>query len=850
MRDEDKTKEELIEELQEMRRRVCKLMKSEVRGQNSDTRGGSNLFNIGADFTRDRKAEAPLQESIDTIEALLNATRDMVYLIDPDGTIIVANHRGAEFLGGSHHKLIGGSIFDFLPPKLATERREKLDEVIRLGRPLIFEDKHYVSYFENSFYPILGTEGVQGIAIYSRDITNKKRAEKALKESKEKYKRLIEMMNEGLWVLNEDGVVSFVNDRLCEMLGCSAKEMIGHRVADFLDEPNLKKLEDRTDTRGRQGAPSCEIEWSCKDGRRVWTIVAPSLLYDAEGVFLGSFGVITDITDRKQAEEALTKARDELEERVNERTAELLRANEQLAQEITDRKKVEDSLRRSDERFRSLIDQAADAIFVHDFDGRFLEVNRQACTSLGYTRDELLSMSVSDVDPDALARGDSSKFWPNLPATFEARHRRQDGAMFPVEIRLGAIEYGETRLLLGTVRDLTDRKRADKERETLRAQLLQAQKMEAIGTLTGGIAHDFNNLLTIMNGYAEFILSEKTEDDPICSDLRKILETGRRGAEMVQRLLGFSKKAEINPRPLDLNSIVEDAINLMERTFPKMIEVETTLAKDLCQVNGDPGQLEQVLMNLCINAKEAMPDGGCLRIETKNLAVDEAYCAGHVGAKPGPYVLIEVSDTGSGMSEETIERTFDPFFTTKGWDFNKGTGLGLSVSKGIVEQHGGWITCQSEPGVGTTFTVYFPSIETQPEHKKPEIETTATTEDKKILLVDDEEYVRDLGKRILQRAGYPVITASNGEEALEIYAREHSSISLVLLDFIMPQMAGEKCLEELSKINPQAKVLIASGFTVTGDAKNLLDAKSRGILPKPFNIRELLRSVRDVLDGP
>ena len=235
--------------------------------------------------------------------------------------------------------------------------------------------------------------------------------------------------------------------------------------------------------------------------------------------------------------------------------------------------------------------------------------------------------------------------------------------------------------------------------------------MEAIGTLTGGIAHDFNNLLTIINGYTELILSEKTEDDPSYADLQKILETGRKGAELVQRLLALSKKGEINPQPLDLNRMVENSINLMERTFPKMIEIETILGKDLGMVNADAAQVEQVLMNLCINAKEAMPEGGRLRIETRNTSWTRTIAGCTLVPSLDRHVLIEISDTGTGMSKETMDRIFDPFFTTKGWDFKKGTGLGLSVAKGIVEQHGGWITCQSEPGKGTTFRLYFPAIE-------------------------------------------------------------------------------------------------------------------------------------------
>ena len=387
---------------------------------------------------------------------------------------------------------------------------------------------------------------------------------------------------------------------------------------------------------------------------------------------------------------------------------------------------------------------------------------------------------------------------------------------------------------------------AQEREEQLRAQLLHSQKTEAIGTLTGGIAHDFNNMLTIINGYTELLLLDRTEDDPSYRVLQKILVTGRNGAEMVQRLLAFSKKGESNPQPLDLNRTVENSVSLMERTFPKIIEVETILGKDLGMVNADVSQVEQALMNLCINAKDAMPDGGHLRIETRNITVDEDYSRLYPGAKPGRHVLIEIADTGTGVSKEMMDRIFDPFFTTKGWDFKKGTGLGLSVAKGIVEQHGGWITCESEQGKGTTFSLYFPIIEDSSVVQKPELLAETVPGGGKILLVDDEEYVRDLGKRILERAGYTVITAANGKEALEIYAREQSNIGLVVLDLMMPQMGGEKCLEELLKINPHARTVVSSGHPLTQRERDRLGAHAKGFVNKPYQLKQLLGAVREV----
>jgi signal transduction histidine kinase/CheY-like chemotaxis protein len=427
---------------------------------------------------------------------------------------------------------------------------------------------------------------------------------------------------------------------------------------------------------------------------------------------------------------------------------------------------------------------------------------------------------------------------------YPLRLRKKDGTVMDCTIT-GTVRRADDGTLLGyrgIIRDLTEHK-------NLQKQLLQAQKMEAVGTLTRGIAHDFNNLLTIMNGYTEMILMDKTEDDPLYADLQRILQTGFHGVDMVQRLLSFSKQAPTKVEPVDLNHRIDETKKLLDRSFPKTIEIETKLPDDLGMVNADAGQMDQLLMNLCVNARDAMPGGGRLKIETRNMTVDEDYCRLHLGAKPGRSVLVEVSDTGTGMTKETMDRIFDPFFTTQGWDFRKGTGLGLSVAKGIVDEHGGWITCDSEPGKGTTFRVYLPVMVEAPAAEGPVTPAEVFPGWQKILLVDDEEYIRDLGTRILERAGYAVITASNGREALVIYAREQSNIALVVLDLIMPQMEGKQCLEELLTINPHVKVIVSTGYSLDARERLHLGGLARGFVNKPYEVKQMVQAVREVLDA-
>jgi CheY-like chemotaxis protein len=314
--------------------------------------------------------------------------------------------------------------------------------------------------------------------------------------------------------------------------------------------------------------------------------------------------------------------------------------------------------------------------------------------------------------------------------------------------------------------------------------------------------------------------------------------------------MDYSQKAEVSRKPVDLNLVVENAVDVIERTFPKIIEIDASYAEDLAVVDADALKVEQTLMNVCINAKEAMPDGGTIRIVTRNVLVDEDFCKKHDGTRFGRFVLIEITDTGMGMDPKIASRIFDPFFTTKGWDSTKGTGLGLSVAKGIVEQHGGWISCESELGKGTRFAVYFPTVEASHFPFTAQPVGVGSTAKGKILLVDDEELLRELAKRFLWRAGYTVITAANGIEALEIFRREQADIALVVLDLIMPRMAGEKCLEELLSINPELKVIVSSGHSLSRQERSRLGVLAKGFANKPYELKQLLQIVKEVMAKP
>jgi len=515
-----------------------------------------------------------------------------------------------------------------------------------------------------------------------------------------------------------------------------------------------------------------------------------------------------------------------------------------VAWEIATRKRAQEALKESEQQYRTLFEESIDGVYSVLRDGTLTDANPAFCELFDYTRDEMIGKDISELYLDP---ADRPKFQKEIEKTgfvkdYEMKFQKRGGTEVDCLITSSVIfeEDGSITGYRGIVRDLTARK-------ALHRQLQQAQKMEAVGTLAGGIAHDFNNILQVVLGYSELVLADEHLPDRLRDDLGRVLLAGKNGADLVQRLLTFSRKVEPKPLNLDLNQRIRQTQKFLERTIPKMIDIQMILADDLARIYADPTQVDQVLMNLAVNARDAMPEAGSLVIETANVFLDEECDKALLGAKPGEYVLLSVSDSGHGMDKETLDHIFEPFYTTK--EAGKGTGLGLAMVYGIVHQHGGYITCYSEPREGTTFKIYFPAIEMK---MHPDVATSGIMPafgTETILLVDDEEFVRDLGKRILERSGYTVLTAANGKEAVDLYKRERDKISLVILDLIMPEMGGKQCIEELLKIDPQVKALIASGFAANGQTKEALQGGAKGFVSKPFDMGHLLQTVRKVLDG-
>ena len=422
---------------------------------------------------------------------------------------------------------------------------------------------------------------------------------------------------------------------------------------------------------------------------------------------------------------------------------------------------------------------------------------------------------------------------------YETFGLRKDGTHINIEVSAKDCLYEGAPARLAAVRDITERK-------TLEEQLRQSQKMEAVGQLAGGVAHDFNNLLTAITGYSDLAIRRLKAEDPLRHHIEEIKKAGERAAALTRQLLAFSRKQVLQPKVFNINAVVSEMEKMLRRLIGEDMEFRTALASDLGSIKADPGQIEQVLLNLCVNARDAMPGGGKLTIETSNVYLDEEYASRHVGVGSGDYVMLAVSDTGCGMNDETLAHIFEPFFTTK--EMGKGTGLGLSTVYGIVQQSGGNVWVYSEVGRGTTFKVYLPRVGEAAEECAAASETSALPAGaEKILLVEDDEMVRLVAREIISSGGYTVLEADGLSEALR-HCAENADIALLLTDVVMPQLNGKELAERLSALLPGMRVLFMSGYTETVVHDGVLD-RGLNFIQKPFTPYSLLRKLREVLDG-
>jgi len=653
------------------------------------------------------------------------------------------------------------------------------------------------------------------------DITDLKLAEENIQNSVKKYRELYQGLRDGSASVDMQGAITEFNPVFQRMLGYSEEEIRRLTYKDITPEKwhsiEANIIEEQVFTRGYSDI--YRKEYIKKDGTVLPVELRTYVIRDKENNPEGMWATIRDISERKEAERAIKESEDRYRN---------------LYQKSKQREQL----------YESLLNSTPDAVGIYSLDNKAVYINPAFTRIFGFTLEDAQGKHIPFVPESEIEKtraGRKKVLQGESVSGFETKRLTKDDKMLDVTLSSSCYTDHEGNIagIVVFFRDITESKQVEK-------QLLHAQKMEAVGTLAGGVAHDFNNLLQAIHGYTELLLFDKDESEPEHRKLKEIFHAAKRGSELTRQLLTFSRKVESKKMLLYLNREVKQAKKLLERTIPKMIDIELCLAEQIKAVDADPNQVEQVIMNLAINAKDAMPEGGRLIIKTENATLDEKYCRTNLGAKPGDYVLLTVSDNGHGIDRENLDHIFEPFFTTK--ELGRGTGLGLAIVYGIAKSHQGYITCHSETGEGTTFKIYLPATDQKVEFEKNKEKVPAKGGTETILLVDDEQPIRSLGKEMLEKFGYEVITAIDGEEALELYGREQDRINLVILDLIMPGMGGKRCLMELLTLNAQVKVLIASGYTDITTLKETIKTGHQNFIGKPYRLGEILEAVRKILD--
>jgi PAS domain S-box-containing protein len=690
-----------------------------------------------------------------------------------------------------------------------------------------------------------------------RDMTERRKAESAEKL----HGVIVNKMAEGLCLIRgSDGVIVYANPKLERMLGYLWGELENQQLSlvtyeDAASPPRGSggSLSEQLTARGES---PYEVRLKTKQGEPLWCRASMSRLDHPEhgAVWVA---VYEDISERKRSDELIRAAHRDLQRRGQERTAALSKANAALVYQMAERERAERESSLQQARFRALIEKSADIISVTTADGTISYLTPGATKVFGRGPAELIGTSGFDlVHPDDRARmGDIVAELFSDPAkavSFEFRSQHPDGTVRRFEATAtNLLADPAVQGLVCNFRDVTERRQAEEALRRTEDQLRQARKMEAIGSLAGGVAHDFNNLLSVILSYASMLAGDLPPGDPMREDLDEIRAAGDRAAALTRQLLAFSRQQILNPKTLNLNEVLNGMEKMVRRLSGAHIEVVKGLSKSLGMITVDPTQIEQVIMNLAVNARDAMPRGGRLTFETSNVDLDDRALAEELGVTLGPYVVLTIADTGVGMDEVTKRRMFEPFFTTK--ERGKGTGLGLATVFGIVKQSGGGIWVESEPGVGTTFKVYLPRVgygppvEWRPSQAPP---STVVRGTETILLVEDEERVRSLARTILRRNGFQVLEAQSGGDALLICEQYIATIDLLLTDVVMPRMSGRQLAERLRAVRPAMKVLFMSGYTDTAIVNRGVLDPTIAFLQKPLTPESLTQKIREVLDAP
>jgi two-component system, cell cycle sensor histidine kinase and response regulator CckA len=763
---------------------------------------------VAQDVGEYERSAAELQKKQEVLQSILDDMPAVVFVQDLEGRFTLVNTAWEQFTGLLRDQAAGRTVHDIFPPDVAdglrSGDRAMLDAGVPTEAELVLPGADGQRTYITSRFPLRNKEGrIEGLVGLAVDITQRKRAEDSLQRANAFAESVIQAANVMFVHLDAAGLVQKIN--------AAAEEITGYKSAEL------------------EGAS--------------WFLLVPRDRYPyvweeferlmREGVTAGSFEnpILTKQGDERQIMWRNTTLRE------GDRIVGIIA----FGMDVTDRRRAEGQ----QARLSRVVEQATESIMITDAQGTVTYVNPAFESISGYSQAEVIGQN-----PRILKSGHQDaafyrRMWETLARgeVWKGRlvNRRKDGTLFQEDATIGPVRDGSGRLVnfVAVKRDVTTEMRLER-------QLIQAQKMEAVGRLAGGVAHDFNNLLGVIVGYGEITRRKLGDDDSLAGKVDHILKAAERAAGLTRQLLAFSRQQILQPKIVDLNMIVADVEKMLRRLIGEDIELTTSLDPALGSVKADPGQIDQVLMNLAVNARDAMPDGGPLTIETRNAELGPEDAARRPPILAGRYVMLAVTDSGIGMDAETQSHLFEPFFTTK--EMGKGTGLGLATVYGIVKQSEGYIWCDSEVGIGTTFKIYLPRVdeEAEPVHKPIAVRLARGTET--VLLIEDDESLRNVVCEILEGAGYTVLVADEGAKALRIAAEYTGAIHLIVTDVIMPGLNGRKAAERIKAARSEVEILFISGYTSDAIAKHgVLEAGAK-FLNKPFTTEDLLRRVRDVLD--
>ena len=812
--------EKELEVMQDGKERVWQISRFPIA---LDRSGGSLACMLFSDITERRMAQRLLQQSEQKARAILDQSFQFVGLLTPDGILMEANRTALEFAGISAADVFGKPFWETPWWTHSTEEKEKLRRSIgkaAQGEHVRYETFHCarqgeLRHVDFSLKPLKdGNNRVMYLIAEGHDITDIKRAEEALQANERRFSQLIQNSFDTVVILDADGTQRYVS--------ASAERMHGYAPAELVDIPVMERMihpDDKEQVQKafrqiiEEGEGGVQYRHRCKTGGWVWL--------EARGTNqLGNpdiRGVVVNVRD------------------------------------VTERKRAEEELRESEAKLSALFASMEEMVVLHELafgeggepvNYRITDCNEAFTRITGIRREDAVGKLGNEVygteDPPYLEE------FSRVALGGGAYHYETYFAPMGKHFAISVASPGKNRFAT-IAADITDRKRAEKEWETLQTQLAQAQKMETVGRLAGGVAHDFNNMLGVIQGHAEMALEDMGPDDRLRGDLEEIANAARRSADLTRQLLAFARKQTIEPRVLDLNAAIGGMLKMIGRLIGEDIALAWKPGKGLWSVKLDPAQMDQILVNLCVNARDAIGGVGHLTIETGNATFDAAYCARHAEATPGDYVLLAVSDDGCGMGPEVVAHLFEPFFTTKA--VGEGTGLGLATVYGAVKQNGGFIYADSEPGKGTTFEIYFPRQAEEAVHAAPHKAPAAAAGSGTILLVEDEPAILRMTVAILERLGYAVVAAANPAEALQL-AREHAGrLDLLLSDVVMPEMNGRDLAMKLLEIRPGMRRLFMSGYTADAIAHHGLLEAGVQFIQKPFTPHDLAEKLREVLGG-